>query len=303
MTRPHRKTRLLKPLAAAALLLAAGLAQAATETFQGMTVEVVGTGRPVLMIPGLNSGAETWRETCAALQDAKIQCHLVNLPGFAGVPAVAADPFLPDMRDRLLAYARARQLDRPAVVGHSLGGVLALQMAIAAPEAVGPMVIVDSLPFFAAVMNPAATPATARPMAEGMRQQMRASDEATYLQGLDANLGGMTQSADRLELLKRWGRASDRGTTSQAMFDMMQFDLRDDLARVRAPTLVLGAWAAYAPLGSTKESTRNIFATQYAKLEGVRIEMSEGGYHFLMWDDPTWLQSHLRTFLAAHRAP
>ena len=69
---------------------------------------------------------------------------------------------------------------------------------------------------------------------------------------------------------------------------------------MKAPTLVLGAWAAYAPMGSTRASTESIFRTQYAGLEGVRIAMSEGGYHFLMWDDPTWVQSNIRDFLAAH---
>jgi hypothetical protein len=34
----------------------------------------------------------------------------------------------------------------------------------------------------------------------------------------------------------------------------------------------------------------------------VRIEMSEGGYHFLMWDDPQWLQSQVRGFLEARSA-
>jgi len=73
-------------------------------------VEVLGKGRPLLMIPGLNSSAEVWRETCLALKD--VQCHLVQLPGFAG--AAPADPrpadFLPAMRDELLGYLQARHL-------------------------------------------------------------------------------------------------------------------------------------------------------------------------------------------------
>jgi pimeloyl-ACP methyl ester carboxylesterase len=82
------------------------------------------------------------------------------------------------------------------------------------------------------------------------------------------------------------------------MYEMMVTDLRGELARIRVPTLVLGAWAAYAPYGSTKESTAAIYQAQYAKLDGVRVEMSEGGYHFLMWDDPQWLQQQVRGFIA-----
>lgn len=277
----------------------AGVADVAPARHRDLSVEVIGAGRPVLMIPGLNSAAETWRETCVALQP-QVQCHLVQLPGFAGAPAARHEQFLPAMRQQLIDYVRDRKLERPAVVGHSLGGALALQMSIAAPEDVGPLVIVDSLPFFAGVMNPAATADSVRPMAEAMRTQMLGSDEATYAKNAEAAVRGMTRDAARTETLKGWGRASDRGTTAQAMYELMVTDLRPQLANVRAPTLVLGAWAAYAPMGSTMESTEKLFRTQYAGLPGVRVQMSEAGYHFLMWDDPSWVQSSIRDFLAAH---
>ncbi|MFC0677125.1 alpha/beta fold hydrolase [Lysobacter korlensis] len=293
------RARTFRPLLVACLLVA-GLVHASPQRFEGLSVEVVGQGRPVLMIPGLNSGADTWRETCSALQAERIQCHLVHLPGFAGLPATEGEVFLPRMREGLLAYVKAKGLRKPAVVGHSLGGVLALQMAIDAPDALGPLVIVDSLPFMAAATNPAATSEAMRPMAEAMRKQMRTSDDATYAKGAGAAVQNMARDPARIELLKTWGRQSDRATTSQAMYELMTTDLRPQLGSVRSPTVVLGGWAAYKPYGSTKESTANIFRSQYAKLEGARVEMSEDGYHFLMWDDPKWVQSNIREFLAAH---
>lgn len=295
----HRTARPVRSVLSLALAVAACGVHAAPQRFADLNVEVVGEGRPVLMIPGLNSAADTWRETCAALQP-QVQCHLVQLPGFAGAPAAGHAAFLPTMRAQLVDYVRSRRLAKPAVIGHSLGGVLALQMAIDAPDAVGPLVIVDSLPFFAGVMNPAATAASVEPMAAGMRAQMLAADDATYAKNAEGAVRGMSRDASRTETLKAWGRASDRATTSQAMYELMVTDLRPQLAQVNSPTLVLGAWAAYAPMGSTKASTEAIFRTQYTGLDGVRIEMSEGGYHFLMWDDPTWLQSNVRDFLAAH---
>lgn len=75
-------------------------------------------------------------------------------------------------------------------------------------------------------------------------------------------------------------------------------DFRPLLPQIQRPVLVLGAWAAYEPMGSTLESTRRIFEAQYAGLPAKRIEMSERGYHFLMWDDPQWLQAQVRDFLA-----
>ncbi|MCS4232149.1 pimeloyl-ACP methyl ester carboxylesterase [Stenotrophomonas maltophilia] len=282
-----------------ALLACIGTTQAAPIGKPGqLQVEVVGSGKPVLMIPGLNSGAEVWRATCAALQP-QVQCHLVQLPGFAG--AAAADPlpedFLPAMRDELLAYAKAQKLKQPAVVGHSLGGVLALQMAIAAPEAVGPLVIVDSLPFYAAIQNPQTTAAGVKPMADQMRAGMLAADPVAYQAQAEAALRGMLHDESHMPVLVRWARESDRATTAGAMHSMLVNDLRDAVAGIHSPTLVLGSWAAYRPMGATEASTRGIFAAQYAKLPGVRIEMSAEGFHFLMWDDPQWLYGRIRSFL------
>ncbi len=285
--------------AAATFSLALGAALAGSAhgaEFRGMSVEVVGEGMPVLMIPGLNSGADTWRDTCTALQP-QVQCHLVQLPGFAGQPAVAEEAFLDGMRDRLLAYLDAEGLEEPAVIGHSLGGLLAMQMAIEAPEAVGRLVIVDSLPFLPAAQNPLATVDQVRPMAEQMRAAWTAADDATYAMQSEAAIPTMARAPEDVETLREWGRASDRATTTQAMYELMTTDLRGRLDAIRAPTLVLGSWAAYEPHGASLESTRGIFESQYANLDGVRIEMSGAGYHFLMWDDPQWLQGQVRGFL------
>lgn len=266
-----------------------------------ITAEVRGKGRPVLTIPGLNSHASVWHETCDAMPD--VQCHVLQLPGFAGATAIESETFLDEMARQTLAYARQNQLHQPAVMGHSLGGLLALKLALAEPESVGPLIIVDSLPFFAAAMNPTATVDSITPMANAMRQQMLASDDASYQQQAAATMQTMSRVESRMEELKQWGADSDRATTTQAMYELMTTDLRDDISAIRSPTLVLGAWAAYAAYGQTQEATRKIFETQYAALPGIRIEISEAGYHFLMWDDPQWLRQHVGDFLKAHPVP
>jgi pimeloyl-ACP methyl ester carboxylesterase len=184
------------------------------------------------------------------------------------------------------------------MIGHSLGGELALQMAIKAPNKLERIIIVDSLPFFPAATAPTATAATAKPMADGMKAGMLSTPIESYKSQLKGNLRGMTRDAKRLETLTEWGLASDRATTTQAMYELMTIDLRDDIAKITQPALVLGAWAAYAQYGSTKETVRKTFTDQYAKLKGVRIEMSETGYHFLMWDDPQWVYAQIKAFIA-----
>ena len=106
----------------------------------------------------------------------------------------------------------------------------------------------------------------------------------------------MTDTA-RISQATRWSLASDPATVGQAMYDLYTTDLRAELGRIRQPVLVLGAWAAYKNYGSTKESTQAIFERQYAALPNHRVEMSEAGRHFLMWDDTAWFFAQTDAFL------
>ncbi|WP_460554544.1 alpha/beta fold hydrolase [Hymenobacter daeguensis] len=260
------------------------------------TVRVVGKGQPMLLIPGLNCPGAVWDEAVAHYQQ-RYQCHIITLAGFGGnAPAATlATPLLPAVRDQLLAYIKTQKLNKPVVMGHSLGGFMALALSTAQPDAIGPLVIVDSLPFLAAVQNPTATVEAVQPMAEKMRQQMKQGHLPAAAQRQMA--AGMATDTARQALIVRWSAASDPATTAQAMYDMYTMDLRADISRITQPVLVLGAWAAYAQYGSTKESTRAIFAQQYARLPQARIEMSEAGRHFLMYDDTAWFLAQSDAFL------
>lgn len=110
---------------------------------------------------------------------------------------------------------------------------------------------------------------------------------------------GMSRNPANNESVAGWSLKSDRATSAQAMSELWGEDLRPLLPRVTTPTLVLGAWAAYEPMGSTMESTRKIFEGQYAGLNGVKVAMSPRGFHFLMWDDPDWLVGEVKGLLSA----
>src|SRR5690242_18056396 len=71
------------------------------------SVQVTGTGRPVVFIPGLTCSGEVWEGTLAHLAgNSKIQAHVLTIAGFAGQPPIAMPPFLSKVRDDLAAYIR-----------------------------------------------------------------------------------------------------------------------------------------------------------------------------------------------------
>lgn len=265
----------------------------------GVSVSVRGAGRPVLMIPGLNSASAVWDETCAALQP-EVECHLVSIPGFAGAPAQTGTHFLEALRDQLRAYLERNPGKRFTVMGHSLGGTVALMLAADAKPQIDQLIIVDALPYLGALSAPNASAESVRANAERMRSAMEHASAEQRAAQMKAMLKSMVHDPARQAQLADWSQRSDSATAAQALYELWTTDLRSTLLAIDTPTLVLGSWAAYAPMGATPAGTAQLFAGQYQGLRHARIEISQAGYHFLMWDDGRWLVDHVRQFLNQH---
>ena len=83
------------------------------------------------------------------------------------------------------------------------------------PGLVGPLVIVDSLPFLAAVMHPGATAESVKPMAENMRKMFSGpATEETEKQGRRPS-GPWSPSREDFEMIVGWSKKSDRDRGGQ----------------------------------------------------------------------------------------
>ena len=148
-------------------LLSSLPAHAAPAAPKSFAVEVSGKGPPVILIPGLACNGSVWASTVARYRD-RHEMHVLSLAGFGGQPALGDgnEPLLPTVRAELAAYIREHKLQKPIVVGHSLGGFLALWLAASEPDLLGGIVVVDSLPYLPAAMDTTATVEKIRPRAE-----------------------------------------------------------------------------------------------------------------------------------------
>ena len=285
--------RLSTALALAAGLLLAVTASAAPSAFE---VKVSGTGAPVILIPGLASSGEVWDGTVAHYcGSGKHQCHVLTLAGFAGVPAIEG-PLLPAVEQQLSDYIVAKKIKNPVVIGHSLGGFIGLKLAADHPDQVGRLIIVDSLPALGATQMPSATSAQLKEMGDGMRSRMMAQDAATAAAGQQQMLRTMVTKQEDIDRIEAWGKRSDRATVINAMADLMSEDMRQNIGRIKAPTLVLGSWIAYKDYG-TKPVFEQMYKTQYQQLAGVKVELSDQARHFIMYDDPAWMYDRIDQFL------
>ena len=294
---------LVSLLCAASSLVARAQAPAASTAPTSFKVQVTGQGRPMILIPGLMSSGDTWRSTVARYQD-RFRCHVLTLAGFAGVPPIK-DPLLATVRRELVDYIRAHRLDRPVIVGHSLGGTLALAIAAEHPELTGPIVVVDSLPFLAGAQLQAKTLEDAKAGIAAMRTYMSMQTPEqfqAYIKAGTATEFMVTKPADH-DTIKQWGLGSDQRTVADAMADLMSMDVRADVAKITVPTLVLGTWAGLHEqlkkygMVLSRADVVGTFEQQFAKLPQLHFAIAESARHFIMYDDPQWFFAELDRFL------
>jgi pimeloyl-ACP methyl ester carboxylesterase len=263
-------------------------------------VQVTGKGQPIILIPGLSSSGETWDTTVAHYKD-RFECHVLTVAGFVGVPRTAFStpgPMLGKVRDQLADYIRAKKLEQPIIVGHSLGGFIAMDFAANYPDLAGKLVIVDMYPFTLG-LSTGMTPEQAKTIAAQIRKSIAGMTPEAYeaygKAGTATN--NMAASAADKQRLIAWSVSSDRTAVADALYEMFSADLRDDLAKIAIPTLVLGTWRGNEEYGANHASVDANFHAQYAKLKGVEIHVSDNAHHFIMWDDPQWMFGYLDGFL------
>ncbi|MBS0482020.1 MAG: alpha/beta hydrolase [Proteobacteria bacterium] len=265
------------------------------------TVEVIGHGPDVILIPGLSTPRESWRAVADALKD-HYRVHLVQIRGFGDAPGANAqgaviDPFVSD----LAAYART--LGHPAVIGHSLGGLSALKLGEAYPDLPSRIMAVDSVPFFTALFDPEATAQSAVPFAAMQRDRMLARKDQPRPAPRDCSAvsgdapyrpGAMSVSAQGMCRIGNWMAAADPAAPAGAAYDAMTSDERGNVARIKAPLTVL---YAVDTRGAKAEDVAAIYQQAYAKVPATKLVPIMNSAHFVMLDQPQQTIEAIRAFL------
>ncbi|WP_422354939.1 alpha/beta fold hydrolase [Roseivirga pacifica] len=297
------KKSILKLSMACLILLGMFTNQASANNQPGLKVEVSGKGQPIILIPGITCAGDVWDETLTAMGDG-YQYHVMTLPGFAGnVPLnnVETEGFFSQVEAMILNYIAENKLKKPIIIGHSLGGFLALKIGISNPDLPSKLVIVDSLPFLAGIQMPyIQTEEQATQFAKQVKATMIGSNSQSQEEQMvyqKEMLKSMIRDEDKIAIAAKWGAQSDVTTIAQAMYEMYATDLRQEVAEIKAPTLVLGAWIAYKNYGVTRESCLASYKAQYQAQPNVTVDLTDNGNHFIMWDDPEFFYNWLNKFL------
>ena len=229
------------------LLLAAALlpAPATAKDFAStrITVTVEGMGKDVILIPGLSSSPRVWKEMIAAVPG--YRWHKVQVRGFAGADKggnTEGDVAAP-VAEEIARYIAERKLGSVAVIGHSMGGTIGMMLAARHPASVSKLMVVDMFPFMGAMFGgPNATPATLKPIADGIMARMKTAPADAYAKQLEGTIAGMVATESMRAGALEDAIKSDRDVSARAYVGSRLFPMA-------APTgglIMIASWLALA---------------------------------------------------------
>jgi pimeloyl-ACP methyl ester carboxylesterase len=273
--------RLFLAAGLASLALAApGSAQPARFEPTRFSVRVVGEGPDVILIPGLTSGRQVWASTVAAVPGYRY--HLIQVAGFAGEPARdnGRGPVIAPLADQIARYIESRRLRRPALVGHSMGGTLAMMTALRRPDLAGRVMVVDMLPQPAGLYG--GTASGWGGVARSLGVMMDSDGGRRLFAGL---MGAFSPPGSQ--------NGSDPNVVGRAMSELTAMDLGPDLGRIRTPLTIVYA----VPDQRARPAIDRQFAAAYAPARGAWLVRIDGASHQVMRDRPGPFAAALRAFL------
>jgi pimeloyl-ACP methyl ester carboxylesterase len=249
------------------------------------TVEVTGQGEPVFLLPGFTCTAEVWQQTVAAIAT-NHQCHAFTFAGFGGVPPIEM-PWLPTIKNELIEYIKQKKLKPVTIIGHSLGGTLGMWLVTEQPALFKKLIAVDALPCTGALMMPNFN-SNQMVYDNPYSKQQLAMDTAQFRQMARQMAAGMSLNQAKHAQLTDWIMQADRKTYVYGYVDLLKLDLREALANLQVPMVIL---AATHPNRQQVEATWN---QQLAKLSEKRIYYAEPSAHFIMYDQPDWFITKIK---------
>ncbi|WP_116771641.1 alpha/beta fold hydrolase [Maribacter litoralis] len=251
-------------------------------------VKVTGEGDPILLFPGFACTGEVWDATVVELSK-EYECHVFTFAGFGDVPAIEK-PWLPKIKDGVEAYVLENKLENPVLMGHSLGGALALWMA-AEGNSYKELIIVDALPSTGALMMPDFK-SEYMVYDSPYNKQLLVMNDTDFETMVVQLVSGMTKEKSNQEIIKNWMILADRETYVYGYTDLLKLDLREDLAKINAPVTILAATEPYG-----LEMAKSTYDLQYKTLAEYTIDFAYGSSHFIMYDQPQWFIKNLKNAL------
>jgi pimeloyl-ACP methyl ester carboxylesterase len=292
------KTNIFAGLTLALFLLAPAFSAGAKYEVGSLQVEQVSTSGPaIILIPGLASGPWVWEKSVAALRN-RYSLYLLTLPGFDG-RARRPDVTLESLQRDLLTLIESKRILEPVLVGHSLGGTLALAFAAKHSKSIAGVIAVDGLPVFPGTErmtgDRSSLAANARSQIAGQTRAQFAEYQRSYMKQVgcieEANANAVAELSSR----------SDPGATADFAAQLLLLDLRPQLPAIKVPVVEISPFHApdFARINVDEAGKTRYYRALLAGIERLEVVSISPARHFVMFDQPEKFAAALDHALAS----
>jgi 3-oxoadipate enol-lactonase len=236
----------------------------------------------LVFLHGIGGAARAWRGQLDYFADSY---HSIawDMPGYGGSAALSTVS-IASLADALGDFLHAAGVEKPVIVGHSIGGMIVQQLLAHDPDIAGAVVLAQTSPAFGKPdgdWQKQFISARLGPLDRGETMVSLAPSLVKELVGDDPDASGMVLARDCM--------ASVPETTYRAtMLALMGFDLRHALKEISVPALVLsGSKDNNAPAPMMAKMAGYIPGATYVELEGVghlaNLERPDE-FNAVLWD-------------------
>ena len=256
----------------------------------------LGEGPPILFVHGLGGCWQNWLENMPAMAKLGHRAIALDLPGFGASPMPPDGISIPAYGELLGDFCERLELGACNLVGNSMGGFVAAEVAVGEPEWVERLVLVSAAGISHASMRQGPIEVGARMTTAANPLLFRLDVPAMKRPGLrKLAFGGAMRHPERLRrelLVEQLAPALGAPGFVKAAAALTGYDLLDRLERIGVPTLIV--WGRDDLVVPAADAAG--FAD---RIEGSRLEIFEDCGHVPMLEHPVRFNRLLEQFLAS----
>ncbi len=265
-------------------------------------VDKYGSGEPALiLIPGLTDSAAVWKGTIAHFAPTHT-VYALTLAGFGGTKPDQA-PMIDKAVADIAALIAQEHLNKPVIIGHSLGGFTALRFAAEHGDLIRGAVAADGTP----VLPGMDTLTAAKRAANGaqMSAQMSKATPAQLEAFEKANILPYMVHKENVDAVAAAGAGADPAASGEYMRELMSADIRPALANISVPLLELVPFDAtldpFNPQGrfATGADKLAYYKSLFINDKTAQLQLVDNSRHFVMFDQPQAFYEAVSAFLKA----
>jgi pimeloyl-ACP methyl ester carboxylesterase len=257
------------------------------QTAYPFEIKISGEGaKNLILIPGLSCSGDVWNETLDHYKK-DYKCYTLTFHGFAGIKADSLTSYK-NWETSIAKYISENKIQKPIIIGHSIGGGMAMLLAADYPELISKIIVVDALPCLGALSNPSYT-AEKSPDCSMYINQFQSMKNEQFYQMQKRTMPSLMADTVHLAKAIQWSMDSDRKTIAEIYCQFLNTDLREKITSIKCPALIL----LEAPFASMKP----VIQEQFKNLKTGELTYSSKALHFIMYDDTNWYLSQIDAFV------